>query len=305
MIWNDLISEYFTTEDGKILAKNFRKAKETATISPNPELVFRAYSEAICRFEDLKIIILGDEPCADPAIADGLCLSSKKQGYLLPETRTWYNWMRKHCFPAVPLEIFKEQFLSGSMTHMAKQGILFANKRLTTYSGRPGSHYDLGWDKFTSWMIQKIIYEKTLGNKPIMIIRLGGTTVIKTMYDHKDSIYVNINDPKLEGKPLDISRNTQQIFIVMSNFICQFYPESARTYQCDISEAFNFDLIDNLWARFVQENHIPMPAFTEDVSQKMREAVLSFSSKLGIEGAIGELSTPSIIFKIGLQYKIN
>jgi uracil-DNA glycosylase len=304
MIWNDLISEYFKTPDGQVLAANFRKAKETATISPNPELVFRAYSENICRFEDLKIIILGDEPCADPAIADGLCLSSKKPDYLLPETRTWYNWMRKHCFPAVPLEIFKDQFLSSSMVHIARQGVLFANKRLTTYSGRPGSHHDLGWERFTQWIIERIIEEKTLGNKPLMIVSLD-VDKISTPYDHKKSIYINIDNPKLGAKPLEISKTTSQIFIAMSNFICQYYPESAKTYQCDISEAFNFDLIETLWGRFVQENNIPMPAFTESVSQVMREAVMKFSNKFGVEGAMGELSVPSLVFKVGLNYKIN
>lgn len=305
MIWNNLISEYFATPDGKQLVANVQQATKVATISPNPTLIFQAYSEFTCKFEDLKIIILGDEPCADPAIADGLCLSSKKTDYILPETRTWYNWMRKFCFPAIPIETFKEEFVSSNMYHLSKQGILFANRNLTVFSGRPGSHNDLGWDKFTKWILTKIIEIKTLEDKPLFIVGLGDVALPNTEYDHKKSIYISIENPKLGAKPNDIDKNTQQIFIAMSNFICKHYPKSAKIYQCDISEAFNFELIENLWSKYVQDNHIPMPAFTENVSDIMREAIMKFSNRLGIEGAMGELSTPSITFNVGLNFKIN
>jgi uracil-DNA glycosylase len=304
--WNDLLGQYMSTEKGKELAVNFRKAKETAQISPIAEQTFRSYSEAICPFEQLKIVILHDEPNADPAIADGMCLSSKKQGYILPETKTWYNWMKRFAFPLLPMELFKNDYITESMFHMSRQGILMTNIRLSTYSGRPQSHLNIGWENFTHWMLMQIAIKKMEQGKPILFILLGkeaGTYKGRIVNENTDPhTCMEIDDPRLWEKNAEVSNATKQMFIVMSNFISTHYPEQAKDYDCSLVDAFDFQKVDRLWMDHVVQNRIPMPAFPEGISAQLRQSLTNLSVKFDCPGTAGFVATPMIKFKVGLNY---
>jgi uracil DNA glycosylase len=304
MIWNTLIGKYFATTEGITLMTEFKKAATQAKISPEPDFVLRCFSEKLCPFEDVKIIFVGHEPCIDPAIADGIAFSSRRTDYILPETRTMYNWMKASCFPLMPIEAFKNEIASPSLLHLSKQGVLLLNRRLSTFSGRPNSHMYLNWEHFTDWMIRNIIYIKAQQGKPILLLDTTGH--IKNLENtHKDSIFMHVNDPILRQKPTEVSPETLKMFIVMSNFVATYYPECSIEKTCTLEEAFDFTKVEDIFLRFVTGNAIPMPAIPKGISQKVKDAIISAASSFEFYGTAGELVTPKISFKIGINYLIH
>lgn len=307
MKWPEIISQYMDTPEGKTLSANILKAKETATISPELPLLFRSYSEKLCPFDSTKIVIVGTEPNADPAIADGLCLSSRKSDYFLPETRIWYNWLKHACFPLMTIEQFKTEVASSDMNHLAKQGIVFTNEYLSTYSGRPGSHRNLGWHEFTQHMLWQVSMFKQNQNQPVMFVFMGNESGLeKNIINDKGlHLVVNIADPRHEQKYGELDTTTKHLFIVMSNFIAEYYPEQAKSYRCTFEDAFDWNKVESIWRTFVGVNVIPMPAIPDGISNKMRDAIISMSDKFDFYGTAGELYTPNANFKVGINYLIN
>lgn len=305
MTWNDIIQGYLATPEGKLLKEQFTRAKAVATISPIPELVFRSYAETICPFENLKIIIVGTEPNADPALADGLCLSCKKPDFMLPETREMYNWMKRSIFPLMPVETFKNTVACHSMVDLSRQGILMTNEILSTYSGRPNSHTEIGWQHFTRYMISRAMEIKAEENKPIMLIGLGLNRKLRPENMWEGHMYVNISDPKNGLKFDDLDNTTKQVFVVMSTFVAENYPEQAKSYHLSLDALIDWSKMDNTWLEFVVTNNIPMPAIPEGISKRVREAILKFADKFELNGVMQTVNAPSLTFKVGINYLLN
>lgn len=117
---------------------------------PKGSQVFSAFD--FCPFEDVKVVIIGQDPYHGLGQANGLCFSVN-DGI---------------AFPPSLINIFKEieQDLtipfpqSGNLERWAKQGILLLNATLTVRESEAGSHQNKGWEEFTDAVIQKISDEK-------------------------------------------------------------------------------------------------------------------------------------------------
>lgn len=301
--WNELLNRYMGTERGKQLTINYRAAIATATISPVPTQSFRAYSESICPFENAKVVLLYDEPNADPAIADGLAFSSKKENHILHETKVLFNWMKKGCFPYIDAETFKSEYVNNGLYNWARQGVLLINAKLCVYSGRPGSCDDMGWDEFTAWMIRQLSGVKNKEGKPILFISLGSKTN-RFLADVVGDIHLKIQceNPAFAIKGEPISDTAKNLFIGMSNFVVENYPEESKMYSCSLEPAFNFEKVDELWLDYVVDNRIPMPAMPEGMGAEVRRSVINLANKLDCPGTAGIVLTPMINYKIGINF---
>ena len=129
------------------------KAEKAAakTIYPPGPLIFNAFNQT--PFNEVKVVILGQDPYHGPAQAHGLSFS------VLPGIKP----------PPSLVNIFKEiksdiglQMPSdfGDLTHWAQQGVLLLNAALTVRAGEPFSHAKSGWAQFTDAVIRKISEEK-------------------------------------------------------------------------------------------------------------------------------------------------
>ena len=113
--------------------------------------IFNAFNH--CAFEDLKVVIIGQDPYHDIGQANGLCFS--------------VNDAIKH--PPSLINIFKEikQDLgipypkSGNLMPWADQGVLLLNATLTVRAHQAASHQNKGWEQFTDSVIKTISTEKT------------------------------------------------------------------------------------------------------------------------------------------------
>jgi uracil-DNA glycosylase len=108
----------------------------------------------LCPIDDLKVVILGQDPYPTKGHAHGLCFSVE------PDVKP---------FPKSLLNIFKEIQLdlgismpeNGNLTRWAEQGVLLLNSVLTVEEGKPDSHKGFGWEKFTDSVIQTINEQKS------------------------------------------------------------------------------------------------------------------------------------------------
>jgi len=142
---NEFEKEYF------INLTNFVKNEYNSyTVYPPGRLIFNAFDK--CSFENVRVVILGQDPYHGPGQAHGLCFSVK-DGI---------------AFPPSLINIFKEIHNdqgnslpdSGNLERWAEQGVLLINATLTVRAGQAGSHQNKGWEQFTDEVVRLVAKEK-------------------------------------------------------------------------------------------------------------------------------------------------
>lgn len=114
---------------------------------PPKELIFSAFNQF--SFEDLKVVIIGQDPYHGEGEANGLCFSVN-DGIKIPPSL-------KNIFTEINSEYERVFFpTSGNLEHWAKQGVLLLNASLTVRKDLANSHKHLKWNLFTDAVIQYI-----------------------------------------------------------------------------------------------------------------------------------------------------
>jgi uracil-DNA glycosylase len=129
-------------------------------IYPPKNLVFNALR--LTPFDQVKVVIIGQDPYHGPGQAEGLCFSVPNEVRPPPSLQN----------------IFKELKISpksGSLTHWAEQGILLLNATLTVREGEPKSHFGQGWELFTDKIVELLAQE----NRPIVFLLWGRSAIEK------------------------------------------------------------------------------------------------------------------------------
>lgn len=144
--WDEVLEEEFQKPYFKELLEKVDEEYQHRTIYPPQNKIFSALK--LCDYQDVKVVILGQDPYHGAGQAHGLAFS------VMPPT------------PAPPslVNIFKELNADlgvtppnhGCLISWAKQGVLLLNTTLTVRDGQPNSHAGLGWQTFTDAVIQKI-----------------------------------------------------------------------------------------------------------------------------------------------------
>lgn len=116
-------------------------------IFPEGKYIFRAFDS--CPFDQIKVVILGQDPYPTRGHAHGLCFSCDSHVRPLPKSlQNIFKELEEDLgIPAPP---------NGDLNHWANQGVLLLNSILTVREGQPLSHANQGWEKFTDDVIQTI-----------------------------------------------------------------------------------------------------------------------------------------------------
>lgn len=149
--YNALESEFQKTYFGDIKAFILEQKKLGKTIYPPSNLIFNAFENT--SFEEVKVVILGQDPYHGAGQAHGLSFSVQ-DGVAFPPSL-------KNIFKELETDIpnFKTP-KTGNLTPWTKQGVLLLNAFLTVNANEPASHQKAGWEQFTNAVIQKISEEK-------------------------------------------------------------------------------------------------------------------------------------------------
>ena len=123
---------------------------QTKSIFPPGKLIFNAFNS--CPFNDVKVVILGQDPYHGPGQAHGLCFSVPDGVAFPPSLRNIFKEINNDLGLPVPK--------SGNLTRWANQGVLLLNATLTVQANEAGSHQKKGWETFTDAAIKTLANEK-------------------------------------------------------------------------------------------------------------------------------------------------
>lgn len=133
--------------------------RQNGTIYPLEEDVFGAFGYT--PFEDVKVVIMGQDPYHGPNQAHGLSFSVRPGVEVPPSLRNIYKELESDLGIAVPNH--------GHLIKWAKQGVLMLNATLTVRAGQAKSHYGRGWERFTDSVVEKLCQRED----PIVFILWG------------------------------------------------------------------------------------------------------------------------------------
>ncbi len=148
--WKQHIAAEFEKSYFKQLADFVKSEYQSTTIFPPGKEIFRAFDN--CDFDDVKVVILGQDPYHGPGQANGLCFSVR-DGIRMPPSLV-------NIFKEIHQDLGKSMPPTGNLERWAKQGVLLLNATLTVRANTPGSHQNKGWETFTDAVIKKISDEK-------------------------------------------------------------------------------------------------------------------------------------------------
>lgn len=141
---------------------------QTKTIYPPQEQIFRALN--LCDYDDVKVVILGQDPYHEPHQANGLAFSVTKDVPIPPSLQNIYKELYDDLGIIPPHH--------GDLTSWAKQGVLLLNNVLTVERGKANSHRGLGWETFTLNIVRYL----NLREKPLVFILWGKNAIEKKKY---------------------------------------------------------------------------------------------------------------------------
>lgn len=122
----------------------------TTTIYPPGGLIFNAFD--LCPFENVKAVIIGQDPYHGKGQAHGLCFSVR-DGVAFPPSLM-------NIFKEVESDMGYKPFPTGNLGRWARQGVLLLNATLTVRAHQAGSHQRKGWEEFTDSVIRILNNEK-------------------------------------------------------------------------------------------------------------------------------------------------
>lgn len=142
--WKQLLSGEFNKPYFVQLTQFVKSEYSNHPIYPPGKLIFNAFDK--CPFDEVKVVILGQDPYHEPGQAHGLCFSVP-EGIAFPPSL-------QNIFKEVSTDIQQPIPASGNLEHWANQGVLLLNATLTVRAHQAGSHQKKGWETFTDRVIQ-------------------------------------------------------------------------------------------------------------------------------------------------------
>lgn len=166
--WKPVLTDEFEKDYFTGLTDFVRDEYKTHTIYPPAKLIFNAFDQ--CPFDQLKVVILGQDPYHGPGQAHGLCFSVNDGIAFPPSLRNIFKELKN--------DLGKEVPASGNLIEWAKQGVLLVNATLTVRENQAGSHQNKGWEQFTDAVIHKINDQKN----NVVFILWGNYAISKTKF---------------------------------------------------------------------------------------------------------------------------
>lgn len=120
--------------------------RENSTVYPSEDDVFKAFERT--PFEQVRVVLLGQDPYHDEGQANGLCFSVQP-GVKPPGSLN--NILKE-----LAADLGQDVPRNGDLTRWADQGVLMLNTVLTVRAHTPGSHKNKGWEKFTDAVIREL-----------------------------------------------------------------------------------------------------------------------------------------------------
>ena len=163
----------------KFLVSEIQKKR---CIFPRPDEYFQALN--LTSFDQVKVVLLGQDPYHGPHQAHGLCFSVRPHVPFPPSLKNIFTELKRDVGIAYPQH--------GCLENWAKQGVLLLNSILTVTKGRAGSHQNQGWEKFTDRILSLLNEQKS----HLVFILWGSYALMKGKFlDHKRHLVLKAPHP--------------------------------------------------------------------------------------------------------------
>ena len=144
--WKSQLKNEFNKPYFHELVRFVKEEYRTNTIYPPPKMIFNAFNYT--PFNQVKVVIVGQDPYHQPNQANGLCFSVNDGIRIPPSLVNIYKEINIDLGTPIPV--------SGNLERWAKQGVLLLNATLTVKAGAAGSHQGKGWEQFTDSVIDSL-----------------------------------------------------------------------------------------------------------------------------------------------------
>lgn len=158
--WKTHLSEEFESPYFLKLTAFIRNEYKQHTCYPKGSRIFASFDH--CPFEDLKVVIIGQDPYHGYGQANGLCFSVNDGVAFPPSLINIFREIESDLGLPIPK--------TGNLERWADQGVLLLNATLTVRESLAGSHQNQGWETFTDAIIQKI----SDGKEKVVFMLWGG-----------------------------------------------------------------------------------------------------------------------------------
>lgn len=152
------------------------------TVYPPRKDIFRSLN--LTSYNQVKVVIVGQDPYHEPGQANGLCFSVHKDIPIPPSLVNIYQELHDDLGCSIPTH--------GDLTSWAKQGVLLLNNVLTVRAHQANSHRGYGWEQLTLNIIRYLNYRE----KPIVFILWGKNAQEKEKYiDRSKHLVIKSSHP--------------------------------------------------------------------------------------------------------------
>lgn len=148
--WKAILKDEFEKPYFNNLVEFVKNEYASAKCFPPGKQIFSAFNHT--PFDEVKVVIIGQDPYHGPGQAHGLCFSVGKEVAMPPSLKNIFEEIRTDVGTAIPN--------NGNLERWADQGVLLLNATLTVRAHQAGSHQNKGWEKFTDAVIEKLSTER-------------------------------------------------------------------------------------------------------------------------------------------------
>lgn len=148
--WREVLGEFISSEKFERISNFVSSERKQHTIYPQATDVFTALN--MCPFDDVKVVIIGQDPYHGPNQGHGLAFSVQKGVKPPPSLKNIFKELHEDIGIHTPNH--------GNLSSWAKQGVLLLNTVLTVQAGKANSHSKMGWEDFTDEIVEKLNNER-------------------------------------------------------------------------------------------------------------------------------------------------
>jgi uracil-DNA glycosylase len=143
--WDKVLKSFiFSSEFDDIIIKLKTLTEADKRFTPPLKQVFRAFEE--CPYDQLQVVIVGQDPYPQLGVADGISFSCSNIGKIQPSLKFIFEEIERTVYQEFP------SYQEPDLKRWANQGILMLNTALTVEVGKIGSHYEI-WKPFTAYLL--------------------------------------------------------------------------------------------------------------------------------------------------------
>ncbi len=149
--WKNALSSEFEKPYFANLVEFVRHEYANGTCYPPGNLIFNAFN--LCPFNDVKVVIIGQDPYHEPGQAQGLSFSVAEGVKFPPSLENIFKEVQDDTGNPAPG--------NGDLTRWVRQGVLLLNATLTVRAHQAGSHQKRGWEEFTDAAIKALATQRS------------------------------------------------------------------------------------------------------------------------------------------------